>query len=333
MPYSMLDILDAPVPFIVGLDSKYLHETPAQQRPNNVVFVDLDRDVIHMGLDEITGKKRKIPSLPSRDAAKLKTSLDEAGGSVYLIPNNGIKGCIMSGSQKMVLVPNEERPKYAQMRNVALDADSLVRTEVLERTGNAFDGQDLSEAISGFRTVHGQMKDQDCADNSDSSGDSQGKKSRGRKPKFMWNKKMEILTQSDNARGQAHLLDMTEPGKFSSTDIRNAFLRFTVTVFLNYGKFLLDDAGHDLFDEDKFLRDLNPDPESFEFLHRVLKTQIFQRFLEERKENPDGPEIRFFDESILAKLNRSKMTTMAKGGKLSTPFLDDESGKVSPTFF
>ncbi|CAN0279696.1 unnamed protein product, partial [Phaeothamnion confervicola] len=33
---------------------------------------------------------------------------------------------------------------------------------------------------------------------------------------------------------------------------------------------------------------------------------MFERFLEERVAHPRQPEIRFFDESILAKLNRSK---------------------------
>lgn len=49
--------------------------------------------------------------------------------------------------------------------------------------------------------------------------------------------------------------------------------------------------------------------------------QMFERFLEERTANPTQPEVRFFDESIAAKLNRSKTNPIKK----DTPFLNDLS--------
>lgn len=48
---------------------------------------------------------------------------------------------------------------------------------------------------------------------------------------------------------------------------------------------------------------------------------MFERFLEERTTNPTQPEVRFFDESIAAKLNRSKTNPIKK----DTPFLNDLS--------
>jgi hypothetical protein len=45
---------------------------------------------------------------------------------------------------------------------------------------------------------------------------------------------------------------------------------------------------------------------------------MFSKFTEEREVSPDQPEINFFAECIIDKLNRSKMTT-----KSGTPFLDD----------
>jgi hypothetical protein len=329
MPYSMLDILDAPVPFVIGLDSRYLHETPPKRRPMNVVFVDLDRDVIHLGIDDLTNENRKLPPLPPRDALKLKTSLEEAGGSMYLLPNSGIKGCIMEGHKELLLLPNEDRPKYAQMQSVALDADSVCRNDVLAKTKKAYDEAELAEE-PGFRTVHGQMKEQDDGNETDSSGDFNGKRTprKLRTPRFMRNQRADLLASSVAARGQAHLLDMDNPDGFSPTDIRNSFLRFMVATFANYGKFIIDVKGSELFDERRFLRDLGEEKEPTAFVGRFLRTQIFQRFLEERMENPDYHEIRFFDESILAKLNRSKRAKMAKGGPLPTPFLEDESGKV-----
>lgn len=52
-----------------------------------------------------------------------------------------------------------------------------------------------------------------------------------------------------------------------------------------------------------------------------LPPQMFERFLEERTANPTQPEVRFFDESIAAKLNRSKTNPIKK----DTPFLNDQS--------
>lgn len=63
-------------------------------------------------------------------------------------------------------------------------------------------------------------------------------------------------------------------------------------------------------------------------MESVLKTQMFQGFVYERQENPDDPEVRFFDESILAKENRSKKVKF-RGGKKATEFLNDSTGQVS----
>jgi hypothetical protein len=60
---------------------------------------------------------------------------------------------------------------------------------------------------------------------------------------------------------------------------------------------------------------------------------MFDRFLEERQQNPNNPVVVFFDESINAKLNRSKKAALTHigrgGGKKATDFLDDRSGVVS----
>lgn len=46
---------------------------------------------------------------------------------------------------------------------------------------------------------------------------------------------------------------------------------------------------------------------------------MFSKFYEERESHPDQPEIRFFSECIIDKLNRSKKVIT----KSITPFLDD----------
>ncbi|CAJ1940240.1 unnamed protein product [Cylindrotheca closterium] len=337
MPYAMLDLLDAPVPFLVGMSSRYLTEIDPKTRPRDLVFVDLDRDVVQLGIDEETGDRRKIPNLPNRDAVKLRAALEECGGSAYMLPNSGIKGCVMSGITETVLVTNEERPRYARMENVRIDEDSLGRKAVFERTDSAYDGEKDSTDIQ----TTGHWKEDD--DVSILSGDHSVVMSKIRTASLMKmknplftstrKKKEKILTQSNRAGGQGHLLELMEIDGFNANGIRAAFLRFFVTVFMNYQEFLLPEGQNDLFDDVQFIKGVDYEQSAREYLVRVIQTQMFQIFLETRSQDPNNPRIRFFDESILEKLNRSKKTTLVNGGKkLATPFLDDESDKITKTF-
>lgn len=56
---------------------------------------------------------------------------------------------------------------------------------------------------------------------------------------------------------------------------------------------------------------------------------MFQVFAVERVEDSNDPEVLFFDDSITAKINRSKKATLARGGKKETKFLDDTGSMVS----
>ena len=67
-------------------------------------------------------------------------------------------------------------------------------------------------------------------------------------------------------------------------------------------------------------------------MYSLLDTQLFATFIFERGEGPLDPEIRFFDESITAKQNRSKKMVLARGGKKQTSFLDDDRSAVRQTF-
>jgi hypothetical protein len=106
-------------------------------------------------------------------------------------------------------------------------------------------------------------------------------------------------------------------------------LRFFVSLFQNYGQFI----DHESFRSAEFLATTTGTGDNTNFVGHVLKTQMFDRFLEERQQNPRNPVVVFFDESINAKLNRSKKAALTHigrgGGKKSTDFLDDRSGVVS----
>lgn len=54
---------------------------------------------------------------------------------------------------------------------------------------------------------------------------------------------------------------------------------------------------------------------------------MFEKFIEESTMNTNKPEIKFFNESIIAKKNRSRARA-ALSGVEETPFLSDDSGQV-----
>ncbi|KAJ8331147.1 hypothetical protein QVD99_005806 [Batrachochytrium dendrobatidis] len=85
--------------------------------------------------------------------------------------------------------------------------------------------------------------------------------------------------------------------------------------------------GEDWFHKQEFLSDF--DTETRAFMSQVIETQAFAQFILDRVERPDNDyEILFFDESIKAKLNRSKL----RFTKEATPFLRDPSYMVANTF-
>ena len=101
-----------------------------------------------------------------------------------------------------------------------------------------------------------------------------------------------------------------------------------MSLFKSYEQFLCDNP-HQLFRVEEFLADLSLPSASHDFVGKVAKTQMFQRFLEERKNDPCAPLFLFFDECIIAKQNRSRRLNMRQR---DTPFLDDTSGAIKETF-
>ena len=114
-------------------------------------------------------------------------------------------------------------------------------------------------------------------------------------------------------------------------EIRNAFLRFLTSIFNGYEKHASKVLKGELFRADDFLNEKNLSPSKRKWLANVVETQIFQRFLEERLEDPHDASVLLFDEAIIAKNNRS-MKKSIKQGKMTTPFLDNDSWKILDSF-
>ena len=81
LPFYLTDILEAPVPFVVGIHGKYLLDTPHEHRPDGVIFVDLDTNRVSIGQNSLHPKLVVAP-LPERAIVKLKAKLTEFGGCI-----------------------------------------------------------------------------------------------------------------------------------------------------------------------------------------------------------------------------------------------------------
>ena len=179
MPYAMLDILDAPVPFLVGVHARYLIETKPEMRPQGVVFVDLDRDIIHLGCDEDSNYPRMLPALPEKGALKLRAKLEEHGSLVYLVPDNAKhEGKTITHGHGQVL-PDSKRESYAAASvpffGAASDRAStagseefrreerptLRRRNVLRAVDKAYQENELLTPITGFLSEQGQLYDRE----------------------------------------------------------------------------------------------------------------------------------------------------------------------------
>jgi DENN (AEX-3) domain/uDENN domain/Putative GTPase activating protein for Arf len=180
MPYGMLDILDAPVPFLVGVHARYLIEAKPHMRPQGVVFVDVDRDIVHLGYDEDSNKPRMVPALPEKGALKLRAKLEEHGSSLYVAPDNAkLEGSTITTGHG-IIISDAKREAYATtfysplVTGAIKESSSLPDTEaygrserrptarrrtVMRAIDKAYQENELLTPITGFLSEQGQLYD------------------------------------------------------------------------------------------------------------------------------------------------------------------------------
>ena len=107
MPDEMLNVLQAPFPFLIGIHSRFLRQ--GEERPHGVIFVDVDNDIVHLGYDEIDPGSldlneygRPTPPLPEKSAMKLKTTLEDYIQHLYIMPRAKVKGRITYGENSFM---------------------------------------------------------------------------------------------------------------------------------------------------------------------------------------------------------------------------------------
>lgn len=170
------------------------------------------------------------------------------------------------------------------------------------------------------------------------------------KGEIRWNEKLSTFDQAFNLQftpDSENLQPEVSPGSDQNQwdRVQESFLRFFVAMLKDYRHFLRipgesagqgnDNPGGDWlqwnqrlsFDRDAFIRsqkaEYNP------YLARLTLTQQFDDFITKRLYSPEMPDIIFFDQSIDAKLNRSRL----KLKKVDTPFLQSaKAHKVLKTF-
>ena len=84
------------------------------------------------------------------------------------------------------------------------------------------------------------------------------------------------------AYGARSLLDPEDPVGFSASEIRGAFLRFFVSIFRDYRHYV-DEKG---FRSEEFLASFNLWGPCLGFVNSIIKSPMFDRFLQERKDIP-----------------------------------------------
>jgi hypothetical protein len=105
------DILDAPIPYLIGFASN-----PKEDKlphPPDVIWCDLDNDILHLGYNEDGTVVQKLPVIPERSIMRLKIHLEELADPLYLPSANGIKGEMTTGDRSGIL-ENSSREVYAQ---------------------------------------------------------------------------------------------------------------------------------------------------------------------------------------------------------------------------
>jgi hypothetical protein len=311
LPSNMVDILDAPVPFLVGFAGKTC------PHPAGVVVCDLDQDIVHLGTDDYN-QSRILPQLPKPLIKKLKLELEEVANPLFLIPPCGIKGRITSTVHG--LLENYMRESYAHM--VEMREFSMANTHRHFILSHACLLPYAKPLTSGDFILAG---------NEETKYQSLDKTTKPTNRRESGNIFKTLKRQSRAIQGEVSLSaaaarrydERMEKDKFSiasglydvdedlASSVRFSFLRFFSTLLMRYKEFNKNDS----FRHEAFVQSLTELSHGNRlYVESILKTQMFERFLVE-----SSTRRRLFDEHVMVQQNEN---VLAK--KQQTPFLDEQ---------
>lgn len=330
LPLSLVEIVEAPVPFLIGVHSAYYNIVPEHRRPETVVFVDLDNGKITIRNEEVKeDSDLNLPSMLPVTLSKLKNSLIT---SACLNPE---WRSMRSKGTAGVPFPNGE-----QFNPISFDKNETFNFSHNEN--NFIESKDIDSKYTGDSNLYQPF--QICTKENYAISNN----------KSSYIKPISILDPKYNTQSYNGFEDT-----FDSSLIRMAFLRVFVVTFIDYSDFLsggdtinnnsklskktsffgkrmstkTDSPSFDkssnsifpVFDFDGFTKLIETQKDNYGL--KLLQTQMFQSFITERIEHPNIPAVKFFNENIDMKKNRSNFTI----SKNSLPFLTDKSFVITNT--
>jgi hypothetical protein len=362
LPRSMLDILDAPVPVVMGVDAAYLESIPQNRRPNSMVFVDLDANEVRLGATKLNGLSLMDLAALHAEAEACQTLEMEARADVLAF----LKDPVPSRQMKKL---ESKLESFAACVFCHDTAEQLLKT-----AGMPFPASEHLTPLKSFTMEAGSVVSKEgpksgAGDSvlSDVQAATRALKPLARRSAEGWGERTyrSLLDPCNNTSQSGGLfLPWDDQDTFDANEIRRAFLRFFVSLFMENDEYyrpktdgsssprapsssresehfrasVLSSSGRRASSAGRmlnFLRggrgggaDENSPGSKEPFFERLTQTQMYSQFNDERVSMPSLPEIRFFEESMKEKMNRSKMTFT----KSSTPFLSDDTDVVSEIF-
>jgi hypothetical protein len=249
MPMHMTDLLEAPVPILVGVHVDYLRRIPSHRRPARVIFINLDDNKVFLGngtllLPETTllsfdnngmSEELSVPQIPKQIISKLRARLEECGGSFHKEGSDCTGCCDSAFSQKEHLVPLTKF--YDQLHS------SINITRISNKDSQWFCTHSTTLLSPPKPQDNGNKKNPGVAAHRRSSG-------------------------FENARGLRNILDPINnylpEQDFDSLEIRLAFLRVFIKVIGDFREHLAEKsdklrASHS-FNAETFLASQQDDP-------------------------------------------------------------------------
>lgn len=349
LPSHMMDVLDAPVPFLIGLVG-----TGSCHQPEGVVICDLDQDIIHLGDDAGQQPRRTLPPLPPKHIMRLKVDLEKVADPLYLIPPSGIKGRITTGTSKVL--ENSQRETYAQMtklREVSMEnthRQFILSAAEFVQPHKPLRHEDFILIGEGEITVAApecnDVRDDDIDDDintpsmgearnlEESDGDFGKDKLKHQKRavqahadkalSYLGVERLQYATPSpyvvveddqemkEKRQGIANGLYELDNALAQKT--RRTFLQFVCTLFKHYKEYVPDkDDPEGVFQHEAFLDRLKLASHNRKCVEAMIKSQMFERFLHQSSNRR-----KLFDELVLLEQNKESKNKQPQ----ETPFLD-----------
>lgn len=288
LPLNMLDALDAPVPYLVGINGEC-------KQPEGVVVCDLDQDIVHLGWDDCR-QERSMPILPRNLVLQLRSALSEVADPIYLIPACGLKGRVTTGEQK--LLPNRQREIYGHMsvlkegsigkdlRHIILGESCLVKI-----------GRETRVMIEEEKAVRSIPRPSDQANYENKKNKEAAKAvsvTLGRKQRVVGLSYAGMERQRAKVASSFYDID-----KNLEHIVRSSFLSFFTSLLKEY-KAHTDRKGK--FQRDAFLNLFSGN--SKDCVESMIDTQMFERFL-----NESTSRRRLFDDYVALHSNESLQRT------------------------